>query len=223
MKIDKASFLLLAGALSAGACIIESNGSDDDGSGATGSGATGATGATGGTGGSGGDAVGGAGGSEGGAGGGTGGQGGGTCDDSMGTPADCTSNPTSCLEGLSPFCQTAADYFKPAVAQQATECIIALGVGTSDAEDCQLELECRDAAVAAACPEDVSVECAALVGDCTTSYPIDQAQCEAILPAFTAAGKQAVVDQCGPSLDGCLLGGVYTDLLNCVDNMSPAL
>jgi hypothetical protein len=125
------------------------------------------------------------------------------------------------LEGLSPFCQTAADFFKPGLAQQATECITALPASGDATADCNAELACRDVAVAAACPEDVTAQCAQLVADCAGSN-ITQADCEALLPAFSTAGKAAVIEQCGPSLEGCLLGGAFTDLLNCVDNMAPA-
>ncbi len=218
MNIDKASFLLLAGALAGGACVVTSSDDDDGGSTTTTSSSTG---------GQGGDGAGGATTSNGGSGGqggtgGAGGSGGGACDDSVGTAADCTMVATSCFEGLSGFCDVAADYFKPALAEMATECIVALVDSGDPNTDCDAELECRDQAMAAACPEDVSVECAALVGDCATSFPIEQADCEAYLPAFTEAGKAAVVAQCGPSVEGCLLGGVYTDLLNCIDNMAPA-
>jgi hypothetical protein len=209
MNIDKASFLLLAGALSAGACVITSSDNDDDGDGGNGTGATGATTSAGGSGG---------------AGGAMGGAGGGTCDDSVGTSADCSLATSSCVEGVAllnaiTLCNVADDYFKPGVAQAATECIVAL----DSAATCPDVLACRNDALANACEADVSIECEALVQGCAGGFAIDLAECEALLPGFSEAGIAAVSTQCGPATEGCLLGGVYADLGECIDNMGPAL
>lgn len=209
MNIDKASFLLLAGALAAGACTITSSTGgtdDDDGTGATGAGATGAGTTT----------DGGSGGGD----GGMGGAGGGTCDDSMGTAADCSLAMTSCTEGVAviddiTLCNVAADFFKPGVAEEATNCIVNLDT----ANTCEDALLCRDAALNNACDDDVVVECGALVAECAGA--IDQGNCETILPGFNDTGRTAIFDQCGATAPGGCLQGTYADLLECVDNLVP--
>lgn len=192
--------------------MITNSDSDDDGSGGKGTGATGASTSDGGTGGVGGSADGGAG-------------GGATCDDSVGTSADCSLATTSCTEGNGALleavtlCNVSDDYFKPGVAQSATECIVALDTSAT----CDDVLTCRDNALSNACEADVSIECASLVQSCAGGVgAIDQLECEALLPGFSEAGVAAVVAQCGPPAEGCLLGGFYEDLLDCVDNLVPA-
>lgn len=212
MNIDRKSFLLLATAIATStACLKES----EETSGAGGSTGDGGQGATAGS-----TADGGA--SQGGAGGGVGGSGGaggaGTCDDTMGTPGDCGGLATSCSEGFDQvLCEQSKLYFKPAVAEAAVTCMIALG-GSSTCSDVWA---CRNDALANACPDTGADQlCTQLIGDCAlTGQTITDTECHDLLDGMTQAGRDAVETQCGPSVEGSCFQGFYATLGECVDNL----
>jgi hypothetical protein len=209
MKIDKAAFLFLAGAIAGGACIVKTDGDDDTGAGNGGSGNTGNTGNNGGSGGDGGD-----GGSVGGQ-GGQGGEGGGTCDDSVGSPGDCQTTPiNACSEGSFDItlCDQAIAYFKPAVAEAAVACIIASEATTT----CDDIYACRNDALANACIDDTADSlCADFAGNCT----VTEQECHLLVDGMNGDGRTAVETQCGPSVEGCFGGGLFTSLEECVNNL----
>jgi hypothetical protein len=206
MKIDKAAFLFLAGAIAGGACIIKDDGNDST----NGDGGTGNTGNTGNNGGSGNE-----GGSNGGSGGGVGGQGGGACDDSVGAPGDCMTTPiNACSEGSIDIalCDQAILYFKPRVAEAAVACILASEATTT----CEDIYACRNDALAAACADDTTdALCADFAGSCA----ITEAECHSFVDGMNGDGRTAVETQCGPSVEGCLGGGLYLSLEECVNNL----
>jgi hypothetical protein len=208
MNIDKAAFLLLATAIAGGACIIQDGDGDNDDGGA-GSGNSGASGGQGGSDGGQGGSDGGQGGSE----GGQGGSGGGECNDEIGAPGDCSATVTACSEGIDiGLCNQAIDYFKPAVAEEAVACILALDTAAM----CADVYACRNDALANACVDDsTDATCADFAGSCA----IDEAECHLFLDGMSQAGRDATILQCGPSAEGCLGGGLWLSLEECVNNL----
>jgi hypothetical protein len=182
MNIDKASFLVLATAMAAGAAGCIQAVDDDDGVGGSASGGNGGTGGTGNVGGTGGSTGGAGGGGAGG--GGAGGSGGGTCDDSVGSPAACDGLATDCLE----YCQGAHAYLKPGVAEVAVQCL-------ADSADCVLDgYGCLADALAAACPDaSADADCATVASDCGDPDPGGVA-CDDVLPGLNDEGRAAVLE-----------------------------
>jgi len=184
MKIDRAGFLVLAGAIAAGGCVIKSTTTKHDNDG--GSGGTGGTTAQGGQGGTT-------------AQGGQGGVGGSVCDDSVGTDVDCSpAAQTMCGQFAVDACEAAKAAFKPRVAENAAGCIVAL---PADA-DCLPVYDCRRDALNGACSDSTAdADCDQLVaacGDVTTE------ECHSLVDGLNEQGRAEMVT-CAVT-DGCVYG-----------------
>lgn len=196
MKIDKASFLVLASAMVAGpACVV--NSVDDDGVGGAGVGGDASGGDD--VGGSSSGGAGGAGGSAGGAGGG----GGGVCDDTLGSPAACDGLDAECQ----PYCNGAHAYLKAGLAEEAVQCL-------ADSTDCIVDgYACLTTALAGACPDETAdAGCESVKNWCGDPDP-GGVDCEQILPGMTDDGRTEVLAcaeaDCSFGVYSCLEGMLY--------------
>lgn len=194
MRVDRATFLLLAGSIAAGGCTITAVSDDDDGTGGNGGNVTSSStttgdGGSGGAAGTGGQNAGGAGGSagEGGAGGGA------QCDDSVGTVPDCSTLTLPCnfQEG---GCSLAELDYKPKVAQNAVDCVIAL----AQTDTCVDVQACQEAALANACADTTADDdCAALAPACSDT----EAVCHDFMDGLT---EDARLRMMSCTVEGCL-------------------
>lgn len=199
MNIDRAGFLVLAGAIAAGGCVIKSTTTrhdNDDGTG--GSGGTTAAGGQGGTTAQGGQ-------------GGQGGVGGSVCDDTVGADVDCSpAAQTLCGQFAVDACEGAKTVFKPRVGENAAVCIVAL---PADA-DCQPVYDCRRDALNGACPDSTAdADCEQLVAACGDATA---EQCHSYVDGLNEQGRAemltcAVTDGCVYGFYSCVegLGFVY--------------
>lgn len=194
MRVDRATFLLLAGSIAAGGCTITTTDDDDDGPGGTGGDVTTSSTTTTGDGGAGG--VAGTGGQNAGGGGSTGegGAGGGVqCDDSVGTVPDCSTLTLPCgfQEGGCAFAEL--DY-KPKVAQNAVECVIAL----AQTDACVDVQACQETALANACADTTADDdCATLAPACSDTDTV----CHDFLDGLTEDARTRMLS-C--ATEGCL-------------------
>lgn len=192
MRVDRATFLLLAGSIAAGGCTITTVSDDDDGTGGNVSSSTTTTtgdGGSGGAAGTGGQNAGGAGGStgEGGAGGGT------QCDDSVGTVPDCSALTLPCNFQEGGCSLTELDY-KPKVAQNAVECVIALAQN----DTCVDVQACQEAALSNACPDTTADDdCATLAPACSDT----EAVCHDFMDGLTEDARTRMMS-C--TVEGCI-------------------
>ncbi len=206
MKIDKSSFLVLATAIAASGCIIQTSDSDGDGGG--GQTATNTDTSSSGNAGGGGTAT--STGSGGGGQGGQGGQGGAPCDDEVGLPGDCAAAATSCKEGFVDvdLCNIAKKYFKPKVAENAVSCIVALAAEAV----CDDVYKCRNDALGMACADETAND---LCADIASSCKVTADECHKVADGLNADGRQALADSCGSQSEGLC----YQGLQQCIDQL----
>jgi hypothetical protein len=184
VHIDKAKFLLFAGSIATGACILRI---DDKKSGTSGSGggSTSATSASSATEGAATTSTGGA------------------CDDSQGTPGDCAKIMSSCGEGSGlTVCNNAKSIFKPKIAEAAVACMLPADCAGSSS----LYHNCAMNALAAACPDATAdATCATWVSMCAGVGATSEG-CHAALDGLTAAARKDVVLNCtcAAGLDACV-------------------
>lgn len=227
MKIDKTSFLLLAGALAMTACSTEDsndNGGNTGGTGgeagsagAAGSSAVGGQGGQGGQGAEGGQAGQGAEGGEGGQGAesgqggqgaeggaaGEGGTGGSSCDDSVGNPAACTElDGGECGSWAVDYCEIVVEALKPAVAEAAVQCMLA---ATKDECMDPDPYDCVRFALGDACEDPTTDQaCDTVVKNCKETAD----ECHALLDGLSDAGRKTVMkcveDDCSWGLWSCV-------------------
>ncbi len=194
MDIDRTTFLLLAGAIATGGCLIIDSRKD----GGSGGGSSTTSGST-----SGGSTTGGS----------TTTTGGG-CDDSMAAAVDCSKITSACEGVTAQQCGVATTDFKPRVAAAAVGCLNALpSTATCDAVG-----KCLDSALAGACSDASAASlCDQLVMSCNRppAHPLDAAACHKLVDGINAKGRTLLQQNCTGATEGvCPLG-----LRACIDTL----
>ncbi len=136
------------------------------------------------------------------------------CDDSIGMPVDCTPALDLLLcDSAFTACESANAAYKPAVAQNAAECIVEL----DDDVSCGAVQNCIFNALSSAC-FDMSANplCADIVNACAgTGYELDHIDCHLVVDGLNELGREelhaCVVEQdCAIGVGPCFEGlGVF--------------
>jgi hypothetical protein len=201
MRIDRSRFLVLVGALAAGACTVNSENTQtgDGGGSQTADSGSSTDGGTDGPAVEGGDASGGDDGGE-----------GGVCDDTVGSAADCSTladagnADAGCGTTAAQQCAALNTNLKPKVARAALACALAA------ADVCpQSFYTCAKQALNAACADSTAnADCTDIVGNCSGATAAD---CHALVDGLNATGRQAVVT-CSQSTSSPCTGaaGIYS-------------